>query len=842
MSVLDRWVLWVSRHHRWVLIAIGLITCLALYLASSLFRINSDLSQLIDQTSDWRMDFDHFEREFPDLVHTAIVVVDGESAREVRITGERVLEALLKRQDSFTAVAAPGLDPFFRQHALLYLSDEDFDQLVSQLSSAQPILSAIQNEPHAGSLLDRYTEAIRLGAEGAEFLGERILLAAQRALRSEVREVDWLASEARQYQLIFLKPRPSFTEAAPDAQMMRVLRQLLMTIDRPADVNIRVTGEIALQHEEIEAAIEGVSVAGWLALGLLFLVMLAGVRSAKIIVATFALLFIGLIWTAAYAMLGVGSFNTLSIVFVVLFFGLAIDFALHYSLRLQQAVAEGENDIRRALALTSASVGRAISLCTLTTAIGFLCFVPTAYRGLAELGIICAGGMVIAWVLTFTFLPAFFTAVGLPKPLSLQLPSSLAVTQWLMRRRSLVIAATLLVTVVAALVSTSARFDYSVLALKNPQSPSMLALRELQANQISTDYQLVVLTPDAIDVGGLERLPSVASVGGAHRLIPEGQDARMAQIEELSFLLWGLNPVEPPDDVPLERLRQGLAQVREALEMQADVGFSVLSSTLAELETASDGTLRIWNTVLTTSLMEDLNWLYGALNVETFTLEQVPPGLLGRFISASGDRLYTVLPANNIAPVEGLEAFIGEVTSIYPNATGRPVLERGVGGIVINAFQQAMLFAMVGIGGVLLLVLRHWLAALLTLSPLLLAGVLTMAVGVLIDQPVNMASVLVLPLIFGLGVDNGIHIVDRYLHGQGLAVDRNRVVDRLMQSSTPRAVLLSSLTTIGAFSALSISPHQGTASIGLLLTISLSLLLLLTIFLLPVLLSFLPRR
>ena len=125
--------------------------------------------------------------------------------------------------------------------------------------------------------------------------------------------------------------------------------------------------------------------------------------------------------------------------------------------------------------------------------------------------------------------------------------------------------------------------------------------------------------------------------------------------------------------------------------------------------------------------------------------------------------------------------------------------------------------------------LRRARVVLLILLPLMLSAVFTLALGVVFGMPINMANILVIPLIFGLGVDNGIHVVDRYL-GEG-------DVDHLMHSSTPRAVLLSTLTTIGAFAALSISPHAGTASIGMLLTIAVGLLLLITLFLLPVLLA-----
>ena len=177
--------------------------------------------------------------------------------------------------------------------------------------------------------------------------------------------------------------------------------------------------------------------------------------------------------------------------------------------------------------------------------------------------------------------------------------------------------------------------------------------------------------------------------------------------------------------------------------------------------------------------------------------------------------------------------FIQDVRAIAPTATGRPVLEWGIGGVVVSAFQQALAFALVSIGCVLLLMFQSLRYALLVVVPLVLAVAFTLALGVLLDMPLNMANILVMPLIFGLGVDNGVHVVDRY-RGEG-------GVSHLMYSSTPRAVVLSALTTVGAFSALSLSPHAGTASIGLLLAIAVSLLLVFTVFLLPVLLSWLSH-
>lgn len=230
----------------------------------------------------------------------------------------------------------------------------------------------------------------------------------------------------------------------------------------------------------------------------------------------------------------------------------------------------------------------------------------------------------------------------------------------------------------------------------------------------------------------------------------------------------------------------------------------------------------------TGSLPDLLAWLERALTATPFAFDDLPSNVRERLVAPEGQQHLVVLPAEDIADVTALNHFIEDVHSVAPNATGHPVAEWGVGGIVVDAFMQALLTALALIFLVLLLTLRSLRDAVLVLTPLLLAAVFTVATARLLNIPFNMANILVLPLIFGLGVDNGIHLVQRY-RSEGR-------LDALMTSSTPRAVLLSSLTTAGTFAALSLSPHQGTASIGMLLAIAIGWLLLTTLVLLPVLL------
>lgn len=844
-SLLLAWVEMVVRRAR---LCLGLLALLTLGLggvAFTQFRMNSDLSELINQSAPWRADFDHFEQRFPDLVRTAVVVVSGESLKQVELATSAIVAYLQDKPQYFTAVAAPGSEAFFRDHALLYMDLDELDDMADRLAEAQPWLTAVAQDPSMRGILRLLGDGLENDPPaGFARVIELLSDSAAAVLRGEEGTVWWsdelFPADGIRYQLIYLKPNSSFEETLPDAQVMQELRRMRDTLAVPDGVRLQFTGELALQHEEIEAAVTGVSMAGWLVLVLLLLVMVVGVRSVKIIAATFAMLAIGIVWTSAYAMLAVGEYNTLSLVFIVMFFGLGVDFALHFSLRYQESINTDGADVPAALLTSTRSVGRAITLCTMTTALGFLGFWPTDYQGLADLGVISAGGMLVAWFLTFTFLPAFYAVCGPPRPHTMDLPTGDRVVGWLTGHRTWVIGSVVVLGVAGAYGASRASFDYSVLALKDPSAESMLALRELQREKLSTDYQLVSIGAAQIDKAAVQGLTVVNDVRTVADWVPGDQQDKLYTVEDLQLMLWSaLNPetVKPaPHPQALRARGQDLLTRLEAVMLDPDTAPDLAPQTLDHFRTqlmgmlsADDAEWLRWQDGVVEHLLAELAWIRRATGVAEIDFADLPASVRSRLVSADGKYLTVVLPEQDIADVDALSAFITEVRQLLPSATGRPVIEWGVGGIVVTAFQQALVFALLGITLVLVVALRQLRAVLLILLPLLMSAVLTLSLGVAFGMPINMANILVIPLIFGLGVDNGIHVVDRYL-GEG-------DVAHLMHSSTPRAVLLSTLTTIGAFAALSISPHAGTASIGLLLTIAVGLLLLFTLFVLPVLLT-----
>ena len=152
---------------------------------------------------------------------------------------------------------------------------------------------------------------------------------------------------------------------------------------------------------------------------------------------------------------------------------------------------------------------------------------------------------------------------------------------------------------------------------------------------------------------------------------------------------------------------------------------------------------------------------------------------------------------------------------------------------MVRAFGEAAAYALVLIVVLLLVRLRSLWDSMMVLAPLMLAALLTVGATVVLGVPFNFANVVVLPLLFGLGVASGIHMVVRARHAGAAG---------LMATSTPRAVLFSALTTIGSFCALALSSHRGTSSMGVLLTIAITLTMACTLVVLPALLTRCPYR
>jgi hypothetical protein len=230
---------------------------------------------------------------------------------------------------------------------------------------------------------------------------------------------------------------------------------------------------------------------------------------------------------------------------------------------------------------------------------------------------------------------------------------------------------------------------------------------------------------------------------------------------------------------------------------------------------------------LSSNAARRLDELRISLNPKKITLADLPPELKDEWVASDGRARVEVFPKGDVRDNTKLVQFVAAVRKISPDATGTPVTIQESAATVTRAFSTAGIIALVAISILLFLVLRRIGDVALVLAPLLLAGLLTLATGVLVGLPLNYANIITLPLLLGIGVSFDIYFVMRWRTGN----------DQLLQSSTARAILFSALTTGTAFGSLALSNHPGTSDMGKLLTMALTYTLLCTFILLPAMLG-----
>ena len=849
-TLLANWTAWVVRHARAVLTVTLLATCGAAWVAITQFEMNSDMSRLIHQDTDWKRVNTEFLDTFPQYDRNTFVVVSGDQPDKVSQVARQLAANIRAESDVFETVYSPASNDFVDANALLYLDPETLNDTVSKLADAQPFLTAIAEDNSLRSALQLVIDALASDEPlpaGFIQMSDALAMAAERAASGNSKPISWLDElfqvEAGNtyYQVIFVQGVQNFGEDLPDAQIINTLERIIGELRHPyrEDVTIRLTGQVPLEHGEIVSAMNSAQYAGSLALLILVGVLVWGVRSLRIIAATYLSMLVGLIWTGAFAMLVVGQYNTISIIFLVMFIGLGVDFAVHLCLKYQEA--RTEHTKTAALIDTGHELGPAIALCGVTSAIGFLAFVPTDYTGLAEMGIISGGGMIIAVAISLTLIPAFFAVVSDPREPT-DLPFVGAMTNLVADHSRTTAYVTLAFAVILTAIASQATFDYSTLSLKDPESEAMTTLQELQDEAIITDYALTYMAPDLSSAettkAQLNELPEVSEVKAPADYLPEHQEENLYILEDASFFLESIfDPVEVDEDFPDPAFLAQLGELEASLETAiADTDNAALASSMTALKSAvatlrsSDAETRAqFTNLIVPPIRAEIDWLGTALFPEALTLEDLPEDMRERLISPDGHAVVSITPAEDVIPVEVMRQFTEAVMTVVPEVTGRPVLDLGIGDIVVKAFLTAIGLAVISIFVVLMLTLRSLVDSILVFIPLAMTAMLTLAVSVLIDLPLNMANVVVIPLIFGLGVDNGIHIVKRF--------HQCADVNDLVHCSTPKAVFLSNLTTLGTLCALSFSTHQGIYSIGVLLTVALTALMFLTIISLPALLA-----
>ena len=874
-----RHVTLLSARNPWITLCLCVGLALgATWLTETRLKFKTNRADLIDPQTDYHQRWLNYLEQFGDVSEDMVVVVEGDNQPQVEAALDDLGTALKQDPEHFRHVLYKVDLSGLRGKALQFAGPGDLQFLIGQLDEFGLLLRDFSKLN-----LYRMVRELRFQLKGALEQPPDI---AEVAAAPLVRQIHLLSASLRNFSerdpkyispwqatlpgdmtqletqfadryllnargnMGFLKVQPGvqavdFNGPAPAIDRLRGLM---------ADVQVRhpqcrfgLTGIPVLESDEMrdsQASMFQASVLSFVGVTLLLIWGLRGLRYPLLSTITMA---IGMAWSFGFTTLVIGHLNILSVSFAAMLLGIGVDFSIMILERYIELRHEGRG-LLEALGESAESVGPGTVTAAITSAVGFFTAVLTDFTGVAELGIIAGGGILLFVVAAFVVQPALI-AIADRRLTPALIPNPLEADGYrrLLARHPLLIG--LLVSGGIAFFAVRApdvSYDYNLLNLQAEGIDAVEVQRRVFEQSDSSLLFAVSLAESAEEARLLKQkflaLPTVHHVEEIASALPEnaGEETRL-YVQAIESQLDRLPREAPtrrgvdPDQVgqELEKIETLLEGLPGSLSKSALRELGLFLNRLDRLDDRGQVTLlREYQLRLMSELWQRFRTLATVASPEPVSVADLDPALVRRFVSDRQQWLLQVYPRKQIWDIEPLREFITDVRSVDPEATGTPLQTYEASRAIKSSYEKAGLYALVAALLVLLLDFRSLKLALLAMLPPVVGTALLFGVMGFFHIALNPANMIVLPLIMGIGVDGGVHVVHDALGQRG----RYR-----LGSTTFSAILVNTLTTMVGFGSLMVARHRGLYSLGLVLTLGIGACLLVSLVLLPALLTLLAH-
>jgi hypothetical protein len=843
-------------------------------------QIDPSRDDLVGADKPYHRDYMQFKREFPSQ-DDLVVAVESEDAEKNRQFVERLGARLDAETNIFTNIFYRNDFKMLGRKALLFVPEDDLKDLRGKLRDYLPFIGRFTQTTNLLSLFSlvnsQFLHASREANADNDALIQTIPIlqrildqADESLLRPGIAPSPGItaffgAGDEDIYIVftnkvndgrLYLVTAQARTEELNDLAVDQLRRLVDRTRDEVPGVNAGVTGGPVLDKDEMEQSQRDATRASIVSLVLCALIFIYGYQeTGRPLKATFCLI-IGLGYTLAFTTFTVGHLNLLTITFLPILIGLAIDFGVHLITRYEEELRKGRSEAE-AMRVAMQYTGQGIFTGALTSAFAFLAMSFTNFKGIQEMGIICGGGMLICFVPMMTLLPvllyrgrqnALDAQASPPAPLRSQIENL-----WL-RRPVTVCLLTAGLGLLAATGLHKVYFDYDLLNMQSPSLPSVVFEKKLINSGSKYVLSASVVANTAEEAVALEarirQLPSVLDVESmAPRLVGD-QTEKLRLISQLKndlaavhFAPADFEPVDLPDlsrtllstagylGNAVEETETNEPALAKQLSALRDSCYALrrqmLSGDASGQETSARKLAQFQQALFT-----DVRSTFAALRDQDdsspLQIRDLPPGLRNRFIGVAGKFLLQVFPKKNIWQRDNQKEFVEELRTVAPGVTDTPVQLLEYTELLRQSYIHAAYYALIAIALMVFVHFRTLTSVVLALLPVAVGSLWMFGLMGYLGIPLNPANIMTLPLVIGIGVTNGIHILNRFAEEPSPS---------FLSKSTGKAVFVSGLTAIAGFASLILGQHHGIRSLGEVMSLGLATCMLAALTFLPAVLT-----
>ena len=681
-SFLPPMVALCSRNRLKVLLIAALLAVGSLWATHTFLGVTTDTGGMFAATLEWKQRTDSLARLFPQNDDLIVAVVSARIPEEAEATAAALAERLRQDHTHFQQIRQPDTLPYLQKNAFLLIGTNDLTEILNRTIDAQPFLGQLAADPSLRGLFSALGLVVQGVEHGDAVSGVAPALAKFHASLASAaaghpQPLSWeellagkLADQAGRFRFVLIKPKLDYGALEPGGAATAVVRQAAAEIGwvRNHDAQVRLTGSVVMDDQEFATVAKG-AVAGLIGSFLLVVLWLyLAVRNWRLMVPIISTLVLGLLLTTGFAALVIGTLNLISVAFAILFVGIAVDFAIQFTVRFRERRFTYP-DMTEALRETGRRSGAQILVAALATASGFLAFTPTNFVGVAQLGIIAGFGMVIAFGCTLTFLPAMLCVCRPPREKrEVGFAFMRALDPVIHHRRHWVAGVFLGLAVAGGLLAPGIRFDGDPLHTKDPHSEAIRVLHDLMQDPITNPYTIEAILPslDAAKQAAdkLGRLALSADVLTLNSFLPDDQDKKLALIQDAASILNPtLAPPASPPPVSAQVFREAAVTLSRALDRVAPSlpkgdALLAIGDDLHRLARAPDAVLLSANAALTAFLPLQLERLRLALSAQHVTLADIPADLKRDWVLPDGRARLQVLPRAAVVDGHTLRSWV----------------------------------------------------------------------------------------------------------------------------------------------------------------------------------------
>ncbi len=871
----------------------------ALFYTVTELKLDFSRNNLVGGNQRYHQNYLNYKKEF-NVRDDMVVVVESENLEKNRQFVERIGARLDAETNLFSDVFYKGDLKLMGDKALMFVPEDKLGEMKKALVDFRPFIQHFTGATNLDafiSLVNRQILSLRneTNAESANVKGlmkalpalERIVEQATDSLRRPGTPVSpgmnalfngGAEAEREMYitfangRLYLVSARAASDQVQEDA--VKRLRELVALVKAEVPgVNAGMTGEPVLEFDEKTQSEFDSTVASIVSLVLCMLIFIYGYQETGRPLKATACLVVGLVYTLGFTALTIGHLNILTITFVPMLVGMAIDFGVHLITRFEEELRHGRT-AQAALQKAIVYTGQGIFTGAFTTAGAFLAMGATDFRGVQEMGLICGGGMLICLIPMMTLLPVLLMRgrqnkldrEGKPAKAETPQKRELALSEdkrEALERRWLdhpwwVIGITAALCLLAATQMRKVGFDYNLLHMQSAGLPAV----ELEEKLIKSAGRSViygVVVADDLKHGmeleaKLKTLPTVAGVESLNQFLVPPPASKLAAIGEIKQAVSDIHfapvdtaPANPPElSATLWRLKGYMGAAAESAgkedpELAAqmtrlgdkitELRKELNSDKRSEAETAAK--IGAYQRAFFKDIQETFASIQNQDNRSGLQPEDVPTALRHRFVGQSGKLLLQVYPKQDVWDREPQEQFVKEMRSLVPDVTGTPVQLYEYTSLLKLSYEEAARYSLIVIVVLVLIHFRSFACVILSLLPVGIGWLWMVGAMGWHGEAFNPANIMTLPLIVGIGVTNGIHILNRYAE---------EAHPSILARSTGKAVIVSGLTTIIGFGSLIIGKHQGIKSLGYVMAFGVAACMIAGVTFLPALLTLLHKK